>query len=970
MATYIPGVTDYIPQIQPFQPDYNFLGNILQTRQTRYDAAHKQLSSVYGTLLNSPLTRDENIKSRDEFFRTIDTDIKKISGLDLSLKQNQDAAMQVFKPFYENKDIIKDMMWTKNKNNKLAFAENMKYCVDPDKCGGQWWQGGVDYIHYKTDEFRKASKEEAMGFADVDFIPLINVTDKAIKAAKDAGFKVSYDEKSGGYLVHNVNGSKMVQPLTQFFYNKFGSDPNVMRYYQAQAYLNRKQFIMQNAGTMGEQAAEVEYINKLFSTADKSVHDDKIKADKNAETVNAIKDATEQRVKEKGVLPSDKIFINDLQSIIEESKVAQGNVALANKNVEVLNSATRNASNPQYSRESIDQLVANAMLKKELGAAAQAYSDLTSEREIKGADPYSLASFNAKLSLNKEAALLQMREGYKDMAREKDYQYWIKKEQFKHDLKEGAQKGPDAPPTFMKDIPGTSTPVKDEKWLLEHNKALQSQIEGSIDESGSSKSFMNKLVETMKTQYQEKVSDPTKQKLLTATANLIFSGTGIDGAKLVNGDVKEMDKLSRLDPKTFNAVYEKATQTINPNGSSLGKVNDFWTRDFWRNTTTDRSNADLHTQLQQESVKFMEKQSVNVTSALAGKYISDEERGKANIAILLADENKKGFINELSTDYEKQQFAARYAKQYAKDFGGDQVEAYNYALDNVEDVVNDWTTLYKDKAVAFNHLDFFGKRSNALTGGAFKYEFDSAKANNNFTVVKDVVKNALESSGTIFKFGDFTSTGGEDPNAKAIMQEVYNQMMSANSKMKDRPIGSAIISRIGAYDDNYMAMTIQLGEDWASGKRGSKTSPGLTYTPEYREGITMLIPKSQINNQFYKDTEFSPRQWLLDQGKPIRINGNDGKSYVEITKAGNTYQIVSNLPQGWDDVNQNIIYKKVPTSHYSEGYNVDVLVKNYTDVLKGVSDQVDEMIDFQTTTKGIKNVDQLLEAIRNANTGS
>ena len=33
MATYLQGVTDYIPDYQPFQPDLNFYNNYLQTKQ-------------------------------------------------------------------------------------------------------------------------------------------------------------------------------------------------------------------------------------------------------------------------------------------------------------------------------------------------------------------------------------------------------------------------------------------------------------------------------------------------------------------------------------------------------------------------------------------------------------------------------------------------------------------------------------------------------------------------------------------------------------------------------------------------------------------------------------------------------------------------------------------------------------------------------------------------------------------------
>jgi len=75
MATYIQGLTDYIPQIQPFQPDLNFYGNVMQAKQTKYDAAKKQISKLYGSLLYSPMTHDDNIKRRDEFFKVIDNDM-------------------------------------------------------------------------------------------------------------------------------------------------------------------------------------------------------------------------------------------------------------------------------------------------------------------------------------------------------------------------------------------------------------------------------------------------------------------------------------------------------------------------------------------------------------------------------------------------------------------------------------------------------------------------------------------------------------------------------------------------------------------------------------------------------------------------------------------------------------------------------------------------------------------------------
>ena len=96
MATYLPGVPQYIPQIQPYQPDLNFMANVLQTKQNAYDKNYDALSKRYGTLLNSPMMRQDNIEKRQEFFNAIDNDIKKISGMDLSLQQNVDSADSVF----------------------------------------------------------------------------------------------------------------------------------------------------------------------------------------------------------------------------------------------------------------------------------------------------------------------------------------------------------------------------------------------------------------------------------------------------------------------------------------------------------------------------------------------------------------------------------------------------------------------------------------------------------------------------------------------------------------------------------------------------------------------------------------------------------------------------------------------------------------------------------------------------------
>jgi hypothetical protein len=85
---------------------------------------------------NADLTHDQNIKKKDELLKQIDFNLKRVTGLDLSLEQNVDDATQVFRPFYEDKYLMKDMAYTKNYNNTLSSALNLQNAQD-EKIRGQ-----------------------------------------------------------------------------------------------------------------------------------------------------------------------------------------------------------------------------------------------------------------------------------------------------------------------------------------------------------------------------------------------------------------------------------------------------------------------------------------------------------------------------------------------------------------------------------------------------------------------------------------------------------------------------------------------------------------------------------------------------------------------------------------------------------------------------------------------------------------
>ena len=287
MATYLQGVQDSVEKVNPPQPNLQFEASLLQTRQSKYDAGHQKLSNLYGTILNAGLTRGDNIQARDEFFRLVDSDLQKVAGLDLSLDSNVTKAQDVFKQVYSNDNLVKDMVWTKNFNSEMERAESFKNCIDPDKCGGDYWEEGVKYMQYQKEEFANTDARDAMSFQNVEYVPYNNMMDKAIAAANDAGLSVKYDDIIGDYKVTTKNGELLVTPLTELFQGLYKNNPGFQKQAEVQAYNKRKDWaaLKVNSGEYSSmQEAEVGYITEKSKAMSEIV--DRVSADIGAD--NAV----------------------------------------------------------------------------------------------------------------------------------------------------------------------------------------------------------------------------------------------------------------------------------------------------------------------------------------------------------------------------------------------------------------------------------------------------------------------------------------------------------------------------------------------------------------------------------------------------------------------------------------------------------------------------------------------------------
>ena len=408
MSQYIQGVVDYIPMIQPFQPDFNLFQNVLQTKDAQYKAGYNKLSALYGTLLNSPMLREENVELRNTFFNDISAQIQKISSLDLSKTQNVEAAYKVFQPLVDNDYIVKDMAYTKQAYNQLKQADNFRNCTNEKECGGKYWEGGVRAIQYQMKDFSKATAEESLGFSAPRYTPAVNVAEKAMKFAKDMGFNMQSVTwtKDGRYQVTTKNGTQMIPSLTNAFIATFQNDQAAVDYYNTQSYLSRKDFIASSLDQYGsEEAAENYYLDQMANDLYTSNEDLKRESEKDIELAKTNQSVAGQVIKGRGVDPNDpddqKLAVSYNQSLVDEM-IAATAADHYQQTADVVNPETINIVGLDAKRRRIDSAVANSLFQGDLMGAAKTYAELTAEQEVK-ADPFAVAGYEHALALDKMA---------------------------------------------------------------------------------------------------------------------------------------------------------------------------------------------------------------------------------------------------------------------------------------------------------------------------------------------------------------------------------------------------------------------------------------------------------------------------------------------------------------------------------------------------------------------------------------
>jgi hypothetical protein len=384
MATYLQGVTDFIPQIQPFQPDLNFYGNVMQQKQNQYDQNWNALNKMYGQYFYADLTRDKNIEKKEEYLKDIEFNLKRVSGLDLSLEQNVTQATQVFKPFYEDKYLMKDMAWTKNYMNQRGRAEGLKNSND-EKMRGQYWDTGVRYMDYMREEFKNTTDEESLGFSNTEYTPYVNVMDKAMKLAKEANLNVETIDfsKDGRWIIKKKNGEALEEPLQKLFEASLGSDPAIQKMYYTQSVVNRKDYAHGNAAQFNGnmEAAEMDYLKRSYETL-KKLNEQRVRDLENQQNVKTNQaNLVEQQQENGNVTEENTSYLDNLKAamgingaVLEQSEAVQQQLSSGESTLVTSTGFQNPYGDVKSLRQKVDAGMASYLMQKDMGEAAHVFA--------------------------------------------------------------------------------------------------------------------------------------------------------------------------------------------------------------------------------------------------------------------------------------------------------------------------------------------------------------------------------------------------------------------------------------------------------------------------------------------------------------------------------------------------------------------------------------------------------------------
>ena len=223
------------PSLNPvlYTPDFSFLKYVLDKKNAQYEQGLAAVSSTYNSILNAPLTKDENKASREQYIKEAQSQLQKIAGSDLSLQQNIYSANSVFAPFWQDKDVLADYSFTKQQSSEMQKQAIIQNSSDED-IRNQYSTVPGALMQDRMEKVKSAKKGDLSIYEQpiVKSTPFYDVYKEAAAFVKDNDFKITNTVTPDGRIETYVNG-----PGTQKTYAEIVRELRSAGKYRAQDYM-------------------------------------------------------------------------------------------------------------------------------------------------------------------------------------------------------------------------------------------------------------------------------------------------------------------------------------------------------------------------------------------------------------------------------------------------------------------------------------------------------------------------------------------------------------------------------------------------------------------------------------------------------------------------------------------------------------------------------------------------------------
>lgn len=933
MATYT--AATFIPQLQPYQPDLNLYSNLIQNSQSQYDTNWKSLNKVYGQYFYADLTREDNTKKKDYLLNQINFNVGRLAGLDLSLQQNVSQATQVFKPFYEDKGLMKDMAWTKNYNSQVGKAQALQGSAD-EKRRSQFWDTGLKELQYKREEFKDATADKAMSMENSLYTPYVNVQDKALKLAKDYGNIESVNlSDDGRWVVKKTNGQVLEEPLQKLFEANLGNDPQVEAIYKTQSYVNRKDYANANAAQFGgdKNTAELKYLENNFNIL-KGQSQKRYNALNERSTVydNKIKDL-QKRIDAGDKSPEIK---DQLDAYLENKQINDSVLERSKKEYDMMSSGQSSTAttstgfiNPYGDIESlrykVDNGVASMLMEKDLDQAAHVYAYRNAKVDM-DANPYAVMSDKHKYNMSEIAARVQ---GQKEVAA------------FKADLqsKIDADKDKIAAGTHYKDETGEVVPYEDQSttYVMKSAKGTTTDSQKAIDlsrmivKNQTENHALPWMKSTLGVLQELKNNKEIDQKQLSQI---------LSTAKAPNMSYEEFNKRLQKDPVAF------LTRTIGADGLKRIKSN---YNNFIKNNselTTIKNNSK---EIIKDNVAFQDY--INYLGADT-KWRTDSSKA---VEMELSRQGMK-FSQFLYDEKGNLRSEDQFRKKLVKE-GRDPDDA------DYSDLVTGASEVWKSEKVIKKPIvgiDSFGGGTGTFTQGARGITVNPRSSTGRYhfnSVMKDLRGLDFgDSSNTRISFKGYSQTnwdnvgGGKMKKGQTLLEAIQKDMNSPKSKIGTFELG---VSPIATGSMKRGAVVVKPSATWLKQYLSSNKDQNnnLLTNDEYnnilQNGINVMTNSSNMKNDLYQSAFKDPLTSYVDSnGKYEYTDPTNSKYKLRIVpnKLGlGDYSIITSYPI-WDAEQGKYQIMTTTENTITAGNNLtslrDKQIYDFFDIVKETNDDL------------------------------